>query len=335
MSASGGDPSSLFQREPGAAPLPPDVVRQAATHLVQLQSSPGDPGVADACTRWRAAHPHHEAAWQRVCALLAMPGAATNLQGSAARSAIEHVARQRGRRRFLALGLTAGGAGAMAWSLESARPMRATFADYRSSTGERREIALDDGTLLLMNTGTALDVRDEDGLRRVILLAGEVMVTSGTQAGRRTLRVDTRYGTVSPVGTRFSVRDTGEGHARVALFEGLVRLQPRNGQAVLLEAGQGAELHDDSVTSPAGLDLSAESWTRGVLMAERMPLAQCLSELARYRRGIVRCDPDVAQLPISGTYPLDRTDQALSLIGRVLDLRITYRTRYWVSVGRK
>jgi len=334
MNASGDD-RPLFQRDPTAAPLPPAVVQQAATHLVQLQSSPGDPGVADACTRWRAAHPHHEAAWQRVCGLLAMPGAADGLQGAAARSAIEHVARQRGRRRFLALGLTAGGVGALAWSLEGANPLRATFADYRTGTGERREVVLDDGALLLMNTGTALDVRDEDGMRRVVLLAGEVMVTSSAQAGRRPLRVDTRYGTVSPVGTRFSVRDTGEGHAGVTLFEGLVRLQPRAGQPLLLEAGQRAELHENSVSTPAGLDLSAESWTRGVLMAERMPLAQCLAELARYRRGVVRCDPDVAQLPISGTFPLDRTDQALSLIGRVLDLRITYRTRYWVTVSRK
>ncbi len=331
----GSDGPSLFQRDPNAVPLPPAVVQQAATHLVQLQSSPGDPGVADACTRWRAAHPHHEAAWQRLCALLAMPGAVDRLQGPAARSAIEQVARQRGRRRFLALGLTAGGVGAMAWSLEGMNPLRATFADYRTGAGERREVVLDDGARLLMNTGTALDVRDEDGVRRVVLLAGEIMVTSGTQASRRPLRVDTRHGTISPVGTRFSVRDTGEGHVRVALFEGIVRLQPRTGPSVLLEAGQGADLRDDRVSTPAELGLSAESWTHGVLMAERMPLAQCLAELARYRRGIVRCDPDIASLPISGTFPLDRTDQALSLIARVLDLRLTYRTRYWVTVSRK
>ena len=39
-------------------------------------------------------------------------------------------------------------------------------------------------------------------------------------------------------------------------------------------------------------------------MADRMPLAEVLAELARYRRGLLRCDPQLARLAVSGAYPL-------------------------------
>ena len=333
MSAASDD-LSRFRGDAAAQPVAADIVRQAATHFVQMQSHPDDASVAEACNRWRAAHPQHETAWRQVCALIALPGAEQGISGPAARSAIEHVARQRGRRRFLALGLTAGAAGTLAWTTQDVSTWRVAFADYRSATGERRQVLLDDGAVLLLNTGTAVNVQDDGNLRRVILLSGEVMVTSSTQPTRRPLRVDTRYGTVTPIGTRFSVRDTGDGYARVALFEGQLRLQPRHGDPVVLDAGMGADIREDGVTAKATLDLSAASWTQGVLMAERMPLAQCLAELARYRRGIVRCDRDIALLPISGNFPLDRSDQALALIARVLDLQLVYRTRYWVTLTR-
>lgn len=41
-----------------------------------------------------------------------------------------------------------------------------------------------------------------------------------------------------------------------------------------------------------------------MLMADRMPLAEVLAELARYRRGLLRCDPQLARLAVSGAYPL-------------------------------
>ena len=55
--------------------------------------------------------------------------------------------------------------------------------------------------------------------------------------------------------------------------------------------------------------------------------------MARYRPGLLRCAPEVAELKVSGTYQLADTGQILQLLTRSLPVRVDYRTRYWVSIG--
>jgi transmembrane sensor len=64
-----------------------------------------------------------------------------------------------------------------------------------------------------------------------------------------------------------------------------------------------------------------------------MLLSEFTAELSRYRPGLLRCAPEVADLKVSGTYQLADTEQILQLLARSLPLRIDYRTRYWVSIG--
>ncbi|WP_370444251.1 hypothetical protein [Candidatus Burkholderia verschuerenii] len=53
-----------------------------------------------------------------------------------------------------------------------------------------------------------------------------------------------------------------------------------------------------------------------------MRLADFLSEIGRYRRGVVRCDASIADLRLSGTYPLDDTDRVLAALAHALPVRI-------------
>ena len=51
---------------PAQAPISRDVARQAAHWLVLMHEQPLSAAQQLACTRWRAADPEHERAWQRV-----------------------------------------------------------------------------------------------------------------------------------------------------------------------------------------------------------------------------------------------------------------------------
>ena len=64
-----------------------------------------------------------------------------------------------------------------------------------------------------------------------------------------------------------------------------------------------------------------------------MRLDAFAAELARYRAGIVRCDPDVADLRISGAFQLNNTDSVLQALPALLPVQVTYRTSYWVTLG--
>jgi len=63
-----------------------------------------------------------------------------------------------------------------------------------------------------------------------------------------------------------------------------------------------------------------------------MRLADFLVQLSRHRPGVVRCDPAVAELVVSGVYPLDDTDRVLAALAQALPVRADYATRYWVTV---
>lgn len=69
-----------------------------------------------------------------------------------------------------------------------------------------------------------------------------------------------------------------------------------------------------------------------MLLAQDMPLGSLISELSRYRTGILRCDPAVANQPVSGAFPVTDTDASLTLLAKTLPITVSYRTPWWVTV---
>jgi hypothetical protein len=59
---------------------------------------------------------------------------------------------------------------------------------------------------------------------------------------------------------------------------------------------------------------------------------QLLRELRRYRPGLLRWDPALERLRVTGTFQLDDNDRILALLAASLPLQVHYRTRYWVSL---
>lgn len=312
--------------------IDPCIVQQAAEWMARLWSDDPNPADQAACTRWRAQHADHELAWQRLQAF-------EDKLGSVSPQAASHALRQRptsaSRRRaigLLGLGATIAG---MGYVLRGTDSWQAATADYRSGTGEIRAITLPDGSSVTLSTATAIDLRFSEDERLVVLRAGEILIATAPDpaAMPRPFRVRSRHGSIQALGTRFSVRDDAE-TSRVAVFEGAVEIRPASApdQAVLLQAGQGSRFSAIGAAAPSPAAESAAAWSRGILVADAMRLDEFLAELARYRPGLLRCDPDVAGLLVSGVFSVRDTDRALDNLTRALPVAVTYRTRYWVTV---
>jgi len=306
------------------------IAREAAQWLVRLQSGEAD-GVALA--RWRAIDPRHEAAWQRAEAVLRTLGHAHGPLGAQALRA-SGSAGKRAAVRLLAALIVAGPAGWAAWRLA---PWAAWTATERTATGERRWLRLPDGGRLLLDTASAADIAYTAGARRVVLHAGALWAQTAPDTAGRPFLVQTPQGTARALGTRFSVRIQGEA-TRVAVAEGAVELRPVHagplgGAPVHIAAGMQAPITADTAGPARARDALADGWTEGVLYAERMPLGAFTAELARYRPGLLRCDPAVAALPVSGAFQLADTDAALAALAASLPVRIELRTRWWVTIG--
>lgn len=321
-------------------PLAPHVADQAAEWLTLLMSGEASDADHQHWLGWRAAHPDHERAWRHIEAVTRRFG---QLAPRAGYRALSPYAADDGRGRRTAMrALAWGGGGVLAALLASRTPVwRQQLADIRTGTGEQRSVALSDGTQLILNTGSAIDVRFDAAHRRVRLLAGEIFVATAHALGAavraevddpRPFLVETAQGQVRALGTRFCVRQWAE-RSTVAVQQNAVRITPAlGGSPRVLAAGESAAFSAAEVEAPQPLGDGETAWTRGQIVAEDLPLGDFLAELGRYRHGMLHCDPAVAGLRISGVFPLKDTDLVLRSLPRTLAVQVRAFTRYWVTV---
>lgn len=237
------------------------------------------------------------------------------------------------RRAVQLLGMGALGLGILVAVRERA-PWQVIAADYHTQTGELRDIVLPDGTRVVLDTASAINVRYTDNERLLTLLSGAILIATAHEAGgRRPFRVRSQQGEVEALGTRFSIRQA-DGLTRVEVFDGAVALSPKfaRGGAVRVGAGQGAFFTSNRAEPVDDVRNEAAAWTEGRLVAENMDIGSFLAELSRYRHGLLRADPSVAGLRVTGVFSLRDTDRALQSLAAGLSVDVVYRTRYWVTV---
>ena len=314
--------------KPSDAPITPAIIDQASHWLMLQWDGELDDEQRRRFAEWQAADPEHRRAWQR---LEQLQGKLAVVPPDTANQVLRNLpdTDRRQTLKLLGLLLMAGGGGYLA---QSQLPWREAMADLRSGTGERLRHTLADGSQLSLNSGSAVDILFSASERRIRLLDGELLLDSGQDPARRPLIVETPAGEIQALGTRFSVylRDGG---SQVELFEGELELRPRHATAAHLAAGQSCWFSARQLGETTQADTNTIAWTDGRLVAERMPLGQFLTELSRHRPGVLRCDPAVAALPLTGVFPLADTDRVLRALQQSLPVRVHSLTRYWVTVG--
>ncbi|MEY4590422.1 MAG: hypothetical protein RL497_2498 [Pseudomonadota bacterium] len=157
-----------------------------------------------------------------------------------------------------------------------------------SAVGEQRQVTLEDGSQLLLNTNSQVDVEYTQGRRIANLIRGEVYfdVQSNPQ---RPFDVLTEFGMVRVVGTHFSVRQQ-QSDATVTVLEGRVALgkKPTSKQefSALVELNNNQQLslqqaHNGDNPKPLNAK-TALAWRDKQLVYQKQKLALVVSELNRY-----------------------------------------------------
>jgi transmembrane sensor len=318
-------------------PIDLAIAMQAAEWLTTLMSGDTTPAQTAAWQQWRQAHPDHERAWRHIesvsgglRALDAQASRKALLQGSGA-----HPVSRRNSLQLLAWIATIGVTGWFGARSEHAPGFaRAALADLSTGVGERRELTLPDGSHLHLNSGSAVNIRYTGTQRLLQLVRGEVYIATARETGRayRPFLVETAQGQAQALGTRYSVRETGN-TTLVAVEEGAVRLMPRHGDAnLVVRAGQGGGMTAQHALPAHTVSPDIWAWRQGLLLADAMLLRDFLHELSRYRHGLLGCDDAVAGLRISGVFPLADLDAVLLSLPDSLPVNVRLRTRYWVQV---
>ena len=309
-----------------AQPLEQRLVREAARWYIRLHEAAPDAAQRTLFEQWRSQHPDHDRAWQLAQRVSEQWKGIPDGVGLRTLDRADRLSRRAGLKALMLL-MTAGPAALVVWR------QGAWSADERTLVGEQRQIDLADGTRLNLNTDSAVDIAFDAHQRLIRLRSGEVLVTTGRDPLNRPLRIQTEQGNVYPVGTRFSVRLEGDDNL-VCVYSGAVDICPKGRtEPTRVSAGNQARFNSHWVLAAQPLTPGSDGWSTGVLRVERMPLSAFTRELNRYRPGWVRCDPQIADLLISGAFQLRDTDLALSAVARALPVSVVYRTRYWVTLA--
>lgn len=316
-----------------SAALDGDLLKQAADWAITFQYDTPTETEREAFERWRRQSPAHDAAWARAQAVF---HTFNQVPANIGKETIKTLGRGSDRRRALRLltGLLV--AAPACWLAVRHMPWREWTADVATATGERKTLALPDGSRLVLNTASAVNIAFNTVERRILLVAGEILVTTHADPSPtyRPFFVDTPRGVVRALGTRFSVRKLDGGNTcRVAVFQDAIEVRPLAGPAQILHAGEQADFGTAGVSQPLPVAEAATLWEQGMLLAQDMRLGDVINEMARHRPGVLRCDPAVADLRLSGAISLADTDAGLAVLEKTLPVRIGRSTRYWVTVG--
>ncbi|ALN93762.1 FecR family protein [Lysobacter gummosus] len=178
---------------------------------------------------------------------------------------------------------------------------------YATAVGERLKVDLPDGSTLVLDTDTALQLSYRRSRRGIELLRGRLQANVAHDKDRPFI-VSSGDGSVRAVGTVFQVENRG-GDTVVRLLEGRVVVATR-------QAGQALELHPMQQVvygengwfgTPEGVDrIAAEGWTQGRLIFKERRLAELLVEFNRYSRDhLVLSKAELGDIRVSGAFAAD------------------------------
>ncbi|MFF7705969.1 FecR domain-containing protein [Pseudomonas sp. NPDC007930] len=299
----------------------------AAQWFARLGAAPADPALQQQWQQWHNACPTHQWAWQRLAMLQAQLGQA---QGGLGYNVLAQAGAGGLGRRALLKGLVLGaGLGALGWGGYRQAPV--WLADLRTGTGEQRSLRLADGSRLVLNTASAVDVDFTATARALRLRAGEVFIETAKDA--RPFTLSTGHGTLRALGTRFGARLYPR-HTELAVFEHAVAVHPAHvaGEQAVIQAGQGVAFSADGVMPPRALAADEDAWVSGRLVIDGWRLDRLIAELQRYRPGYLGCAGEVGHWRVSGAYSLRDLDLTLAAVARALPVRVERYGPFWARV---
>jgi transmembrane sensor len=287
---------------PSASDLSP-VAAKALDWFICHQSGAMTAAEQAAFDAWRA-EPAHARAYARIAGLWDSPEFAQALENQTPPAAAHSGLPKGGLRIAMALAamlILAVGLGHAA-GLNPLTPP----ADHATATGERTEVSLSDGSRLVLNAESAVNLSFGPDGRQVDLVRGEAFFDV-VRDPKRPFEVTAGHSVTRVLGTAFSVT-LRKGETEVRVQSGHVQVTGDDGSGpVDLTPGQGVTVAAGHPGTAKPLEAKTSfAWLDGRFVFRDRPLAEVMDRLARHHRGkIVLTTKRLRDLRVSGNYRLD------------------------------
>ncbi|UZE22122.1 FecR family protein [Pseudomonas sp. B21-056] len=199
-------------------------------------------------------------------------------------------------------------------------------AEFATALGERRHIALPDGSVVDLNSRSRVRIQFAHHQRRVELVEGEALFSVEHDAGRP-FTVEAGNGQVTVTGTRFDVRRDPD-TTRVAVERGSVKVQGRDApraQFVSLTAGLGTRIDaQGQVAAPYAINADElTAWRNGKLVFNNAPLRDVVEEVSRYRAKPLRVgSAAIGDLRLTSVFRADNPEALIKALPNILPVAV-------------
>jgi transmembrane sensor len=202
---------------------------------------------------------------------------------------------------------------------------------YRTDIGERRIVALPDGSRISMDSDTRVSVRYLKDARSITLERGRSRFDVAHDS-TRPFTVTAGPQTVEAVGTSFDVERL-QSTVLVTLIQGQVVIKSATGTAattgpaespISLQAGQ--ELVVARNVRPAIVSADpqvARAWEAGRLLFRDEPLGDAVARVNRYTTHPILIDPSIASIRFSGVFNAGDVDSFVSAVTSYFPVQAT------------
>ncbi|NIB42167.1 hypothetical protein HBA55_21350 [Pseudomaricurvus alkylphenolicus] len=186
---------------------------------------------------------------------------------------------------------------------------------YETSVGKQKNIGLEDGSILILDTNSRVAVNFRDTVRQLTLEQGQAYFQVAHD-NTRPFVVRAGTGEVTALGTAFDIRLDGPA-ATVKLIEGRVKVnlaQAPDGPEMQLVAGQQIRVESDQLSDVKKVDLvNLEAWKMGKIIFSDTPLPDAINEMNRYRKKKYELrGAKAAEVRVSGIFNIDNADKFTS-----------------------
>jgi len=224
---------------------------------------------------------------------------------------------------------------------------------YVTAVGEQHTYKLRDGSVVILNTGSRIEVEFSNNIRNVRLVSGEAIFTVEHDLTRPFI-VHAGNTTVRALGTTFDVRRRGAGSTDISVVEGAVQVassdQAEKVAAALesphvtpsipiplqLQAGEAARVENGHISRRAHLTTADElAWRERRFVFRETPLSEVAAEFNRYNRIQLKvAGPSVREKLVSGIFDVDRPQSIVLFAQEDPSLAVEPNADGWVIRSR-
>ncbi len=217
---------------------------------------------------------------------------------------------------------------------------------YVTEIGERRVVALPDGSRISLDSDSEVDVRYSKATREIVLNKGRARFDVAHDVTRPfTVTAGTK--TVVAVGTSFNVERLGS-TVLVTLIQGHVLIKdttarqpvstakPVKAHTVSLIAGEQLVAVQDLKPVVSSADLTdATAWEAGHLVFRGEPLGEAVERVNRYTDRPIAVDPSAASIKISGVFNAGDVGSFVSAITGYFPVEATTDTNDTITLQKR